>query len=338
MSSQPHPVRVAGARRARVLTIAKHEYRAAVRSRILLILVVLLIAVTAASVYIASAGYAAKLAEYETYRAAAQAQGLTRIAPTPLAALSLLRGPLEYLEIIGAVIAISLGYLSVSRERVNRTLPLIRTRPITAGEQATGTLLGATGVFATLVATTLAVGIICVGLLGRDWVSPGELLQIALASIAALLYLSAFYCLGAIATAKSRFAANGLMIALGIWLVVVLVLPQIGDTMDADNQLPGGLFQALGLDHDGEVAVLTHFTGYERIRTGIEEASLSKHFERFAFAMSDVKERYRPYDLPWLLNETRNDIGWLLAYALTLFAGLRRTFRTQPTIPPGGTS
>ena len=41
------------------------------------------------------------------------------------------------------------------------------------------------------------------------------------------------------------------MVALGIWLVVVLILPQIGDTLDADNQLPGGLFAALGLGHDG---------------------------------------------------------------------------------------
>ena len=166
----------------------------------------------------------------------------------------------------------------------------------------------------------------------------GELLQIALAAISALLYLGAFYCLGAIATAKSRFAANGLLIALGIWLLVVLVIPQIGDTMDADNQLPGGLFQALNLDHNGEVTVLQHFTGYERIRTGIEEASLSKHFERFAFAMSDVKERYRPFDLPWLFNETRHDSAWLIAYALALFAALRHTCKTQPTIPPGGTS
>jgi ABC-type transport system involved in multi-copper enzyme maturation permease subunit len=338
MSSHTPLRSVAGSRRTRVLSIAKHEYRAAVRSKILLTLVVLLIIVTAASVYIASAGYAAKLSEYDAYRAAAQAQGLQRIAPTPLAALSLLRGPLEYLEIIGAVIAISLGYLSVSRERVNRTLPLIRTRPVTPGELATGTFLGAIGVFATLVVTMLVVGIVCVGLIGRDWVSPPEVLQVALAAVAALLYLGAFYCLGAIATARSRFAANGLMIALGIWLIVVLVLPQIGDTMDADNQLPGGLFQALGLDHDGELAVLTHFTGYEKTRTAIEAASLSKHFERFAFAMSDVKERYRPYDLPWLLNETRNDIGWLLAYATAMFLALRRTFQTQPTIPPGGTS
>jgi ABC-type transport system involved in multi-copper enzyme maturation permease subunit len=336
MTSQPTGPTAGHLRR--ILAVAQHEFRAAVRSRILITLNALLIVVTAASLYVATAGYAAKLAEYETYRAAAQAQGLDRIAPTPLAALSLLRGPLEYLEIIGAVMAISLGYLSVSRERTNRTLPLIRTRQLTTGEHATGSFLGALAVFSTLVATTMVVGIVCVGVVAGDWINADELFRIGLASIAALLYLGAFYCLGAVATARSRFAANGLMFALAIWLVVVLVLPQVGDTMDADNQLPGGLFQALGLDHDGELAVLTHFTGYERTRTGIESASLAKHFERFAFAMSDVKERYRPYDLPWLLNETRNDIGWLIAYAVTMFVALRRAFKAQPSIPPGGTS
>lgn len=322
----------------RVLQVARHEYRAALRSRVLTVLLIILVAATAVSVFVGATDYASQLAEYDAYRAAARAQGLTRIAPSPLAVLSLLRGAFEYLEIIGAIIAITLGYLSVSRERANRTLPLLRSRPLTGSELATGSFLGALAIFTTLVAATAAVGVIALGTLGHDWINPLQGLRLALACLAALLYLSAFYCLGALATAKARNPANGLLIALGIWLIVVLVLPQIGDTLDADNQLPGGLFQALGLNHDGEVAVLTHFTGYERVRTGIEEASLAKHFERFAFAMSDVKERYRPYGLPWLLNETRHDIGWLLAYATALFLGLRRTLTRQRPIPIGGNS
>ena len=322
----------------RILQVARHEYRAAVRSRALTVLLAILIVATAVSVLIAATDYAAQLAEYDAYRAAAEAQGLTRIAPSPLAVLSLLRGAFEYLEIIGAIIAITLGYVSVSRERVNRTLPLLRSRPLTGTELATGSFLGALAIFATLIAGTAVVGVVALGTIGHDWISPLQALRLLLACIAALLYLSAFYCLGAIATAKARFPANGLVVALGIWLLVVLVLPQIGDTLDADNQLPGGLFQALGLNHDGEVAVLTHFTGYERVRTGVEEASLAKHFERFSFAMSDVKERYRPYDLSWLLNETRNDIGWLIAYAAVLFLGLRRTLARQQPIQTGGMS
>jgi ABC-2 type transport system permease protein len=320
----------------RVFTIAHHEYRSAVRSRILIVLTAILIIVSTASVYIASVDYASSLADYLAYVNAAKNGGLRQIAPSPLAALSLLRGAFEYLEIIGAVIAIALGYLTVSRERTNRTLPLIRSRPITPTELAAGSLIGAVGVISTLVGISAVVGVIGVGIIGNDWISPSQGLQLVLAYIAAVVYMSAFYCLGAIATSKSRIAANGLLIALGIWLVVVFVLPQIGDTMDADNQIPGGLFKALGLGHDGEVQILTHFTTYERIRTWTEEASLAKHFERFSFAMSDVKERYRPFSLPWLLGQTRNDIAWLFAYLGVLYATLCRTFKHQQILNQEG--
>ncbi len=318
-----------------MLLIARHEYRAAARSRLLISLGAILVAVTVASVYIGSVDYASQLADYEAYKAAATAGGLDRIAPSPLAPLSLLRGAMEYLEIVGAVIAIALGYLSVSRERVSRTLALLGSRPLTAGEHATGSVVGACAVFSTLIAVTATTAVLCVGTIGHDWINAREALQLLLSYLAALLYLIAFYSLGAIVTARSRVGANGLMVALGVWLIVVLILPQIGDTLDADNQVPGGLFSALGLGHDGEVTILAHFTSYERIRTWTEELSLAKHFERFAFAMTDVKERYRPHDLPWLLNTTRNDIGWLIAGATALTSGLRRTFRSRPAITQG---
>lgn len=313
----------------RVAALAGHEYRAAVRSRTLGVLLAVLVAVTAVSVYIGAVGYRSQLADYEAYRAAAQAGGLTQIAPSPLAPLSLLRGSFEYLEIIGAVVAIVLGYLSVTRERSGRTLGLVRSRPVTAAELAAGTLLGALGVMATLVAVVAAVGVVSLGVIGNDWVNADQAFRLLLAYIAATIYLLAFYGLGAVAVMRSTVAANGLMVALGIWLVVVLVLPQIGDTLDADNQLPGGLFAALGLNHDGEVAVLTHFTGYERFRTWTEEASLAKHVERFTFAMTDVKERYRGQSLAFLFGQTRNDIVWLLGSLLALVAVVPHTVRRQ---------
>jgi ABC-2 type transport system permease protein len=328
---------MANSARHRILAIARHEYRAAARSRILVVLLGILIAVTAGSVIIASAEYASRLADYQAYVDAAVAGGVTQIAPSPLAPLSLLRGAMEYLEIIGAVIAIALGYLTVSRERTNRTLPLIMSRPVTAGELATGSLLGALGLIATLVATTAAVGVLSVGLVGHDWITAGQAVKLLLAYAAAILYIGAFYCLGAIATAKSKVSTNGLMVALGVWLVVVLVLPQIGDTLDADNQVPGGLFSALGLGHDGEVQILTHFTTYETIRTSIEAASFAKAFERFAFAMTDVKERFRGLSLGGLFFEVRSSIAWLVLYAAALPIAMRRSFRKQPSIPQGDT-
>jgi ABC-2 type transport system permease protein len=318
---------------SRILTLAHHEFRAAARSRILLALLGILITVTAVSVYIASVDHRSKLADYETYKAAAEAGGLARIAPSLLAPLSLLRGSLEYLEIIGAVIAIALGYLTVSRERSNRTLTLIRSRPVSSGEQAAGSLLGALAVIATLVAATAVVGVVCVGTIGNDWINTAQAVKLLLAYVAAIVYMGVFYCVGAIATANTKVAANGLMIALGVWLLVVLILPQLGDTLDADNQIPGGLFSALGLDRAGETTILEHFTLYEKTRIGIEELSFAKHFERFSFALTDVQDKYRGFGLGQLLTEKRNDIGWLIAYPIVLVWGLRRSFRRQPTIP-----
>lgn len=325
-------------RRTRIMALAGHEYRAATRSRVLLALLAILAATTIASVYIAAVDYRSQLAEYETYRNAAQAGGLARIAPSPFALLSLLRGAMEYLEIIGAVIAITLGYLSVSRERANRTLPLIRSRPVTSGELATGNALGAIGVISTLVVATAAVAVLGLGVIGHDWVNGGQVVKLALAYLASIAYMTVFYCLGVIATARSRVAANGLMIALGIWLVVVLILPQIGDTLDADNQVPGGLFSSLTLNKPQEDEILSHFATYETVRTAIEATSFSKHYERFAFAMTDVKEKYRGFTLPHLLDVKRIEIQWMAAYAIVFGVGLRRALRRQPTIPQGGPS
>ncbi|MCZ7533042.1 MAG: ABC transporter permease [Acidimicrobiia bacterium] len=328
---------MASDRRHRVLTIARHEYRAAARSRILVVLLAILVIATAGSVIVAAAEYASRLADYQAYHAAAVAGGVTQIAPSPLAPLSLLRGAFEYIEIIGAVIAITLGYLTVSRERVNRTLPLLMSRPVTSGELAAGSLLGAVGVIVTLVVATMAVAVLSVGLVGHDWINVGQAGKLMLAFGVAVVYMATFYCLGAFTTASTKVATNGLMVALGIWLFVVLVLPQIGDTLDADNQIPGGLFAALGLGHDGEVQILTHFTAYETVRTSIEAASFAKHFERFAFAMTDVKERFRSLSLPDLFFQVRASIVWILIYATALPIALNHSFRNQPSIPQGET-
>jgi ABC-type transport system involved in multi-copper enzyme maturation permease subunit len=315
------------------MTLARHEYRAAVRSRILVTLLGILILVTIASVYIAAVAHRSQVADYAAYKAAAQATGVDRIAPSPLAPLSLLRGAFEYLQIIGAVVAIALGYLTISRERANRTSSLIRSRPVTSGELVWGNLLGAVGLIATLVGVTAVVGVIGTGVIGHDWIHAGAALKLFLAYAASIVYMTGFYCLGAITTAKTKHAANGLMIALAVWLVVVLVFPQIGDTLDADNQVPGGLFKAMGLNRADETTLLNHFSVYETIRTRIEYLSFAQHYQRFAFGMTDVKERYRPFGLGWLFARVWTDLAWVLIYPTILIAWLRRTIGTQPVNP-----
>ena len=122
-----------------------------------------------------------------------------------------------------------------------------------------------------------------------------------------------FYCLGAALTARSRVLANGLVAALVVWLVVVLIIPQIGDTMDPDNQLPGGLFRSMNLDKDHEARVLAEFSTYERLRNDLEETSFAKQYERFSFAILEikVKDKFRDTSIGYVIDATRRNIEWL---------------------------
>jgi ABC-type transport system involved in multi-copper enzyme maturation permease subunit len=310
---------------SRLLALASHDFRAAFRNRVLAALLLTLLVVTTVSVLVAAFDYRAQLDEYLSYKAAAEAAGIDSVPALPLRPLQLLRPVVEYLEIIGAVIAIALGYLSVARERGNRTLWLLRTRPVSAGELAFGPALGAVALITTLVIVTATIGVVSIGVWGHDWIDGEQAVKVVLWGMASIAYMGVFYCLGAALTARSRVLANGLVAALVVWLVVVLIIPQIGDTMDPDNQVPGGLFSALNLDKSHETRVLAKFDTYERVRNGIEELSFAKHYERFAFAVLDVKDKYRDMSIAQLVTETRSDIIWMLAYGVVLPGALLLT-------------
>jgi ABC-2 type transport system permease protein len=166
--------------------------------------------------------------------------------------------------------------------------------------------------------------VVSIGVWGRDWIDGEQAVKLVLWCIASIAYMAIFYCLGAALTARSRLLANGLVAALVVWLVVVLIIPQIGDTMDPDNQVPGGLFSALNLDKSHETRVLATFDTYERVRNGLEELSFAKHYERFSFAILDVKlgDQYRDMPITQLVTETRSDIIWMLAFGMVLAGAL----------------
>ncbi len=51
------------------------------------------------------------------------------------------------------------------------------------------------------------------------------------------------------------------------------IAPQIGDTLDPDNQVAGGVFRTFVIAKPDEKAILAAFKTYETIRDGVEQAS-----------------------------------------------------------------
>jgi ABC-2 type transport system permease protein len=319
--------------RSAVLTLAGHEYRSAIRNRVLLLLIVSMVLIAAGSITIASYDFRAQLADYTSYVEQAKAAGAKLIAPPQLFPLQLLRGVIEYVQIIGAVFAIGLGYLSIARERRGNTLRLILTRPVRARQLFAGRLLGATALIATVLAVTAVTSVVLIGVVGGQWLDATELVRVAITFAFAVLYMLLFYALGSWLSARSRTLVNGLVVSLVVWLSVVLVIPQIGDTMDPDNQVPGGLFAALQVKKADERKVLASFSTYETIRNNLEETSLTKHYERFTFAVTGIKDTYNGLPLTVIAGRKRNDLAWMAAYSALLgafmWAGLRRESITR---------
>jgi len=84
-------------------------------------------------------------------------------------------------------------------------------------------------------------------------------------------------------------------------LAMLLIIPQIGETMDPDNQVPGGLFATLQIQKPDELKVLANFAAFDGIRNGLEVSSITKHFERRSFAFLGIKDKYnlQPLGIVW---------------------------------------
>jgi ABC-type transport system involved in multi-copper enzyme maturation permease subunit len=243
------------------------------------------------------------------------------IAPPSFAPLKLLRGFIEYIEILGAVLGIVLGYRTAAIERGRNTLALLLTRPLSQTTLIAGKLLGNAGLIAFVLVATFVGGAIGSMLIAGVTLSGDEVLKLVSTTLAAVIYVAIFFALGLLLALHMRRLPNALLTAFALWLALVLIAPQIGDTLDPDNQVAGGVFRTLGIAKPQEKEILKSFAVYETLRDDIEQASPAKHFERWSFAMAGIKEVYNGQPILGVMAERQWDLEWL-AGVLAALLGL----------------
>lgn len=273
--------------------IAQKEVTDILRNRIFILTVSLLVILTLVSLLVSESVFRDQVTQYEKAFTLLQEIGKTPNAPAPqLYPLNLLRGVVDYIEIVGAILGIFLGYLSVVKEKSTKAIKLILTRAVTKQEITLGKLLG-NGIFVLALMAILAIlsGVSLSLFAGAlvTWVDVFKLLLfVALSS----LYVLIFFCVSFFLSLLVRTPTNALIASFSVWLVLALIIPQIGDTMDPDNQVPGGFFKSMGLTKPQELKVLGHFAGYETVRNGVEELSITKQYERSVFGIFGIKKIY----------------------------------------------
>lgn len=287
---------------SKVWAIIRMELLDVRRSRLMAVLLGFFLLAAIISVVVASIDFGVKADAYKAYTDALAASGNKNPVVAPqLFPLQLMRAAIEYLEILGALFAIILGYAAIAKEKQRGTLSLLFTRPIGPFTLGMGKLGALAIVWLAFVAVVVSATMLTAIIAGHAQLTSEDLGRLLLTILGAWLYLLVWTAVSMAIASWPRQLTTALIISIVLWLLVVLVIPQIGDTMDPDNQVPGGLFKSLQIAKPDEVAVLANFSGYNNARDALEVSSVTKHFERYAFAFLGIKDQYnqQPIGVVW---------------------------------------
>jgi len=300
--------------------IATKDIRDALRDHFILIVTVFLSLAALSALVTGAIALRTDVATFEAAKASLLALGKSadQIKSPEFYPLRLLRGAVEQIEIIGAAIGIMIGFRAAVSERGRQTLLLVLTRPVArwqflAGKAVAGLIMIAVGLGLVLVA--LAVVLHLVSGIGLGW---DDITRLALVWGMAVTYVSCFFLLSFFLALHQSQAAHALLLGFAVWLTLVLIAPQIGDTLDPDNQVAGGVFKQLHIAKPDQMEIMKGFASYETLRSGIEAASITKHFERFSFAVLGIKDTYTGMPLGPILTEKSTDLIWIFLTALGL--------------------
>lgn len=275
----------------RLSIIAKKEVKDAIRSKQALALILFLSLSILISVWVASTAFSVKMDEYNLYLAALT-PNMQALARPQLFPLTLIRSGIEYLEIIGALFAFIIGFASVSRERSRGTSLLLLSRPIRKSKILLAKVLGLFVIWTAVLTTIYLTSVTAIIGIGHGRLLATDYIRLTIVFFIADIYLLFWSFLAVAMTARLKQFSSAILVGITSWLMVVLVIPQIGDTMDPDNQVPGGLFGSLGIVKSTEISILAHFHSFDVIRNGLEVTSITKLFERVAFAFLGIKDKY----------------------------------------------
>ncbi|MCF8516885.1 MAG: ABC transporter permease [Rhodobacteraceae bacterium] len=314
-----------------ILIIARRDAQEALRDRFLLVAIIALSLAALVSLVTGAIALHGDAATYAAARATLLALGkdAASIAAPEFWPLKLLRGTVEQIEIMGAVIALIAGYRAAVAERGRQTLALILTRPVKHWQFLAAKLSGGLLLSATTLAVVFGLTALMLNFMSGVALTISDIGRLVLTWAAGTLYLTGIYTLGFALALWLRSAASGLVYAFALWLAVVLIAPQIGDTMDPDNQVAGGVFASLQVPKAEQDRIKAGFAGYETFRNGIEVASVTKHFERFTFAVLGIKDTYTGKPLSMIWADKKGDALFLFLFTAAL-GGLVLLRRINP--------
>jgi ABC-type transport system involved in multi-copper enzyme maturation permease subunit len=210
-------------------TVAGHQIRSMLRQGVFLVLLATLIVMTALAGALGWSSHHTIVGVYDVAVKLLADQGRPA-PPNPFLLkpqLSLLSNMVVYIPLIGALLALVLGHLSLVDDETNGVGRLIFSRRISRTQYLAGKLFGASFVMVIILLASFVVSGISLVIVNMSVPSGADLLRLAFFFSLSWLYLMVFVLIGMIAVLVTRRRSLALLAGMGVWLVITFALPQI---------------------------------------------------------------------------------------------------------------
>lgn len=210
------------------LTIARHQVQSLARRQTFLLMLAVLLLMTALSGYIGWSSHETIIRVYDETVRTLTAAGKTA-PPNPFSAkprLALLNNMIIYVPLIGALLAIVIGHLSVMDDRHAGVTRVIFSRPVRRSSYFWGKLGGSAAALAIIMVACAALSWVAVALINSGIPTAQEVLRLAAFYSLSGLYLLMFVLIGMVSALLLRSQSMALLAAVAVWVLITFATPQ----------------------------------------------------------------------------------------------------------------
>lgn len=209
--------------------IARQQVRTLARRQTFVLMLGVLLAMTALSGLIGWSSHSTILRVYDETVRTLTAQGKP-VPPNPFDAkprLALLNNMIIYVPLIGALLAIVIGHLSVMDDRNAGVNRVIFSRPVLRSAYFRGKLAGCLVAVAVIMAACFVLSVAALALINAGMPTASELARLIGFYALSGAYLLVFVLIGMVASLLLRSQSLALLAAMAVWVLVTFATPQL---------------------------------------------------------------------------------------------------------------
>jgi ABC-2 type transport system permease protein len=214
-----------------ILIIAANSFKNALKDKVFITITILFLVLSIVSVFIGSSTKNAEMKAYQDIVQLLKTQGAQSFPEAPqIFPLAILQNIIQYITMIGAVLAVFLGFDAFNGERENGTLKLMLTRPLYRDHVISGKIFGGAFVIGLLLGITLIFNTILFIAVSGLIPDLNELSRLFIFIVIGFLYMMSFYIASLYVSIKVRNRGFGFMTMMIVWVIVSFVIPQLADS------------------------------------------------------------------------------------------------------------